>query len=136
MEGLVIDAIALEEMLRGPDGMVYRHLMEKAALVQDAAKAQIERNKREQEADTGKLKASIVKRNVIYDGDPTVSVGTDTIRYALWVHNGNGPPGGFIFPVKSKVLVFTSNGVKYFRPWVKTSKPNRYLVDNLVLAIT
>jgi hypothetical protein len=128
------DGAAVEELLRGPDGMVVRFLTERAALVQDAAKAQVGGHGRWPEKTTGHLANSIVKRYSLEGGSPSLLVGTDTVPYALWHHNGNGPPGDFITP-KGPVLVFkAASGQVIFAKKVRTALPNRYLVDNLPLA--
>ena len=78
----------------------------------------------------GKLAAGIVKR--MLPAESSVMIGCDTLRYALWVEVGNGPEGGRIFPVHSKVLRFTSGGQVFFRASVRTSKPTRYLLGRFL----
>jgi hypothetical protein len=108
--------------------------MERSSRVQDAAKAQIGGHGRWPDNSTGALARGVVKR--MNASESSVLIGVDTVRYALWHHQGNGPEGGMIFPAKAKVLRFTSGGQVFYRKSVRTSKPNRYLVDNLPLAIT
>ncbi len=125
--------VAIQDLFHSPDGMVMRFLWERSAKVQDAAKAQIGGHGRWPDNSTSALKRGIVKR--AFPGESMVMVGCDTVRYALWHHQGNGPEDGSITPKKSKLLVFTSGGTTFYRKSVRTSKPNRYLTDNLPLAI-
>ena len=126
--------VAIQDLFHSPDGMVMRFLMERSSRVQDAAKAQIGGHGRWPDNSTGALARGVVKR--MNASESSVLIGVDTVRYALWHHQGNGPEGGMIFPAKAKVLRFTSGGQVFYRKSVRTSKPNRYLVDNLPLAIT
>lgn len=78
---LVIDGAAIALMLRGPDGPIARHLIDKATIVQAGAKARAP-------VKTGKLRDSIVKRFV--EEFPTglgIRV-VATAKYAVYVHEG------------------------------------------------
>ena len=127
--------VAIQDLFHSPDGMVMRFLMERSSRVQDAARANIGgHGATGVDNSTGKLAAGIVKR--MLPAESSVMIGCDTLRYALWVEVGNGPEGGRIFPVHSKVLRFTSGGQVFFRTSVRTSKPTRYLTRALPLALT
>ena len=89
---LVVDGARMAELLRGPSGPVFRHLAERATVVQMAARAKAPRR-------TGCLQASIVKR---VEENPisgfAIRIVADTrpcspkrISYALFVEEGTKP---------------------------------------------
>jgi hypothetical protein len=124
-----MDGAAMAEMLRGPNGPVARDLIRRGDRVIEAARHQIGHD--------GPLAKSIVKR---FTSSPLglglliiAGIGLDP-GYAYWVHEGNGPPGGRIYPTSGKVLAFEINGETVFARSVKTSTPNRYLSDNIKAA--
>jgi hypothetical protein len=122
---LVLDGAEMHELLRGNDGPVVRHLIR----VGDAVKADARRNIKNR---SGALGKTLVKRQTV---GPTGAPGIMVIAgiglkkgYAVWVHEGNGPPGGRIFPKKAANLVFMGReGHLISVPSVKTSRPNPYL---------
>lgn len=134
-----VTGAAIQRLVTDRDGPVGRTLAIRGQLVQDAAKAQIEARTH----NSGLLKKSVVKRWATHGDDLAILVGVWTVPYALWVHDGNGPPGGRIFPTKSRVLRFqlrSGNAYASTKTWtyrrsVKTSRPNRYLSDNLRRAL-
>lgn len=134
MSPLVMSGVAVDELLRGVDGPVTRHCMERATVIQEAARLQITTREYPHGPPPGvmpgRLAASLVKR-ILPDGG--IWLGSE-LFYALWVHDGNGPQGGRIFPKRSNVLVFHLGSMLVFAKSVSTSRPNRYLLDNLHLA--
>lgn len=149
---VVINGAEVEAFMRRPDGPVSRLIAERGQRVQEAAKAQVIRgvpggfpSKR-----TNRLAPHIIKRWVDFgDGPLGLIVGTDVVYYARWVHDGNGPPGGTIWPnprmrpskvpgspdVPRMLRFEAADGTVYYRRSVKTSRANRFLTDNLHLAI-
>lgn len=97
---LVIDGAEVQRILRGPEGPVFKHISRLADRVIDGAHLELASHNR-----TGNLSRSIVKR-------PTTGaagVGMKVIAladYAYWVHEGNGPPGGRIYPTHHVYLRF------------------------------
>ena len=132
---LVIDGAVAAEMLRGPNGMVMRDLIDRATRVQLAARSQA----KGKGGGSGKLASDITKR-VAHEGvDPKIMVGAWNNPYALFVHEGTAQH--WIYPHNAKALYF-------FWPkanpagWVFAKKvhhpgtsPNPYLADQLHLAI-
>lgn len=105
----IVDSMAVDRIMRSPDGPVFQYLMERGTAVQTLAHAQVP-------VRTGELRGSIVKR---FTDDPdglSVLIGTDK-SYALFVHNGTDPHvivargGGmlrFFWPKAGKVVYFPS----------------------------
>ena len=131
----ITDGAAMQELLRGQGGPVFRDLQRRGDMLIGLAQDQILSRKRTYD-DEGRLEASIVKRF----GETSAGLTCTVIAgaglnpsYAFWVHEGNGPEGGRIYPTKPKgVLVFEGpDGSQIFARSVRTSKPNRYLADNL-----
>lgn len=127
-------------MLRGPTGPVTRHVIERATVVQMAAKAQAPRR-------TGCLQDSIVKRvedsplgvivRIVADTTPCSPTRTS---YAYWVHEGTEPHT--ISAKNGKVLAFfwhdgpDGPGTYFFREVHHPgTTANRFLTDNLALAV-
>lgn len=139
-----LDAAALDQLLRGPNGPVYRHLLTQADKVKDEAKRLVGVSKpdpvpRSNPHRPGTLRDRIVKRVAASSGrEPTVQVGAD-VPYALWHHEGI-PGGVIITPKRSKFLVFyweagpRGPGVYYARQVRQGAiEPNRFLVDALAV---
>lgn len=84
--------------------------------------------------DTGKLKSSFSYD--IYKGakGPSSEV-KNTAEHAYLHHEGNGSPGGRIYPKKASTLRFKYKGKIIYAQSVRTAKPNRYLTDNMRKAI-
>jgi hypothetical protein len=111
------------------NGIVGKDLSRRATLVQLAAKAQVG-------VRTGMLKRDITKNwtNGV-GGDLAIRVGS-TRRYAEWHHEGTRPH--VIRPKNAKVLRWTNKqGKSVFARVVHHpgTKPNRFLTDNLHLAV-
>lgn len=131
----VLDGAEVQHLLVGETGPVVRYLMARGLIVQEAAKRQVG-------VDTGDLRDSIVKRFAMEGGQPAVWVGVPTgsraSGYALLHHEGTAPHE--IWPKKpGGVLAFTPRGsdTVVFASMVHHpgTKPNRYLTDNLPLAV-
>lgn len=123
------DGAAIAELLRSPVGPVGIHLQERGTVVQMAAKSTVG-------VKSGRLQSSIVKRMTKEGTDIGIMVGCDTVPYALMHHNGTDPH--VIVPKTAKVLAFKSGGVTVFARKVNHpgTRPNRYLLDHIGLAIS
>lgn len=137
---LVIDGARMAAVLRGPAGPVTRHLIERATVVQMAAKTQAPRR-------TGCLQDSIVKRveetplgmivRIVADTTPCSPTRTS---YAYYVHEGT-PPHDIRARNASVLAFFWANGpdgpgTYFFREVHHPgTKANRFLTDNLPLAV-
>lgn len=130
---IVWDGAAMAELLRSPSGPVGRHLIERATIVQTAAKAQAPSR-------TGCLRGSIVKRAETLGDELAIRIVADTTpcspsrtSYALFVHEGTQPhdiPGAWGIPAPFGI------GGRFdgkFHPG--HPGPNRFLSDNLHLAV-
>ena len=118
---------ALERLLKSPRSPVGKDLKRRGRLVEAAAKKQAGRR-------TGALRASIHMRHFVDPRGQYVQVGSD-LNYALMHHDGTLPHK--ILPKNGTYLVFTSRGrlVKALSVNHPGTKPNRYLLDNLVKAL-
>lgn len=117
----------LDYLLKNPSGVVGRDLGKRGNRVLAAARAQVG-------VDTGKLKASI---NLSHERDVRgqfVKVGSK-LNYALMHHQGTRPH--IITPNRAQFLVFTKGARVVYAKSVRHpgTKPNRYLTDNLYLAL-
>lgn len=90
---LILDGAAVAEMLRSPAGPVGRHLMTRATLFQNAARAQLAPHRK-----SGCLEDTIVKRFEELGGELVIRVISDTSpcsptreSYSLMVHDGTEP---------------------------------------------
>lgn len=127
---LIIDGAKLAELLRSPSGPVGVYLIERATVVQQAAKQQAPRV-------TGCLEDSIVKRFEETPEGLAVRIVSDTTPcspsrtgYSLYVHEGTGPhniPGAFGIPAPFGV------GGRFGGMFHPGNRPNRFLADNLRL---
>lgn len=124
----------MARVLRSPSGPVARHMIERATIVQAAAKAQAPRR-------TGCLQDSIVKRIEAFGDEIAIRIVSDTTpcsptrtSYSLFVHEGTAPHD--IYPQNASVLAFEIHGQTVFAAHVHHpgTKPNRFLADNLHLA--
>jgi hypothetical protein len=138
---VVLNAVEVSKILRGPTGMVMRDLIKRAERVQLAAQRQIplghiHAGPTQYSKGVGNLRYSLRKRIVPggSSGSPTVLVGTD-VPYAIFVHQGTRPH--IIRPRTKKVLVFYIGSQKIVARTVHHpgTKPNRFLTDNLKYAI-
>jgi hypothetical protein len=129
---LVIDGAAMAQLLRSPSGPVGRHLIERATIVQAAAKARAPRR-------TGCLQDSIVKRAETLGEELSIRIQSDTTScspsrtsYSLFVHEGTGPhdiPGAFGIPAPFGI------GGKFDGKFHPGHGPNPFLRDSLHLAV-
>ena len=134
---VVADGVKIAEMLRGPSGPVFRHLIDRAQLVQTAAKTQI----KDKAYDTGCLYGSVVKRFEKTDmGDIAVRLVSDTTpcnprraSYSAYIHDGTPPhdiPRAFGYPLPFGI------GGRFggkFHPGI--THPVHFFTDNLHLAV-
>lgn len=132
---VVMNPIGAAELLRGPTGPVMRMLIERATLVQEAAKRQVRVGHVHGGMGRPSLRDTIVKR-IVAAIEPTVRVGSNS-PIALLHHEGTRPH--VIFPRTASALYFylPAAGGFVFAKSVNHpgTKPNRYLTDNLWLAI-
>jgi hypothetical protein len=135
----VIDNQVLADMLTGPNGMVVVYLIKRAVILQDAAKKQIRMGHVHAGGGYGNLRDSIVKRvsATPYPAMPEAQVGSSH-PIALMHHEGTRPHE--IRPRLAKVLRFPAAwapggfAVAMVVQHPGTA-PNRYLTDNLHLAV-
>ena len=142
---VVIDGQALAQLLRGPDGPVFRQLTKAGDVVKDGAmrRAPVWRpsagepdwsiRRRTSERRPGTLRDSIVKR--VVEGGPdgfAILVGSED-DVALFVHEGTEPHQ--ITPLRAPQLVFwwarirsTVRADSVFHPG---TRPQRFLTDSL-----
>lgn len=98
--GVKLDPVALAELLRGPEGPVFRHLSEVADRVRDEAKNLVG-------VRTGNLRDHIIKRVIQTEGSFSIEVGAD-VEYAMYHHEGSEA-------VEGKLMVFeTADGATVF----------------------
>lgn len=118
---------ALDNLLHSPTGEVGRDLSRRGRKVLLAARGQVG-------VDTGKLKASISMSHGRDVRGQFVMVGSK-LNHALMHHEGTRPH--IITPSRSQVMVFNKGGRVIYATQVRHpgTKPNRYLKDNLYLAI-
>jgi hypothetical protein len=130
---LITDGAAMAELLRSPTGPVGVKLIERATVVQLAAKRQAPR-------DSGCLEDTIVKRveedaesgfviRIVSDTTPCSPTRTS---YSLFVHEGTKPhniPNAFGWGEEFGV---GGNFDGFFHPG---TEPNKFLTDNLPLAV-
>ncbi len=126
---LIIDGLAVENMLHSPEGIVGRYMIGKSQVVQNAAIRQCPKR-------TGRLSESIVKR--FYDTPEGFTVVIAALQpYALYVHEGT--KAHVIRPTKAKALRwFDATGKPVFASFVNHpgTKANRFLTDNMYLFYT
>jgi hypothetical protein len=130
---IVYDGARMQALLRSPTGPVGLHLIERAEVVKQAARAKAPRR-------TGCLQESIVKRveedavtgfriRIVCD---TQSCSPTRTSYALWVHNGTQPH----VIEGNPTLSFMWHGERVFFSRVNHpgSKAQPFLADALKLA--
>lgn len=131
---LVTDGAALQKLLHGPGGPVFRHLTERATVVQIAARSKAPRR-------TGCLGDSIVKRvlfgtpegfeiRIVADTTPCSPTRTS---YAYWMETGTQPHMIYGNPT----LSFEWNGERVFFRAVSHpgTRAYRFMRDALPLAV-
>lgn len=117
----------LDYLLNNPAGPVGRDLGRRGRKVLVVARNQVG-------VDTGKLKASLRSTQGRDVRGQFVMVGSK-LNHALMHHEGTRPH--IITPTRSQVMVFNKGGRVIYTTRVNHpgTKPNRYLKDNLYLAI-
>ena len=117
----------LDFLLNNPAGNVGRDLAKRGRKVLDAARSQVG-------VDTGRLKASL-KSNQSRDARGQFVMVGSKLNHALMHHEGTRPH--IITPSRSQVMVFNKGGRVIYATQVRHpgTKPNRYLKDNLYLAL-
>ena len=133
---LIIDGVQMAEMMSGVNGLVMKHLMNRATVVQLAARTQA----RGSGKGTGRLASSIVKRPGHEGVNPMVMVGAWNCPYAVFVHEGTQPHD--IYPKTKKALSFfwpnNPNGAGqavFAHVHHPGTAPNAFLADQLHLAV-
>lgn len=143
---VIMDPEAVGAYIRQGNGPVMRDMSVRAERVQAAAKRQVrlghvgggERNANKRAVLRPNLRNTIVKRVVRgTDGNPSVLVGSAS-PIALLHHEGTRPH--IIRPRNARVLVFWSMRGGAHMVFAKQvnhpgTRPNRYLTDNLHLAL-
>lgn len=122
---VILNPVAIAELVRSPAGPVMRHIIVVGEKVKQVAILFAPKR-------TGNMSHHIVKRIVTSGDKPTVLVGVENVDYAYWVHEGTIPHD--IFPVNARVLAFPgSDGQMVFTQHVSHpgTKPNRFLVRAL-----
>lgn len=139
---VVMDPIKLAEVLKGPNGPVVRHVLERATRVTGYAREEAPRSaagpafpgRRGSKAkrQPGTLQRSIVKRVISEGGEVVVLVGTDD-PVGLFVHEGTVPH--VIRPRFARRLVFfwgkVGRVVRFKSVRHPGTKPNRFLLRAL-----
>jgi hypothetical protein len=117
----------LDYLLKNPLGPVGRSLSKRGLRVANAAKRQVG-------VDTGALRRSISTSHKRDVRGQFVKVGSP-LNYALMHHQGTKPH--IITPNRSQYLVFNKGSRVIYATSVRHpgTKPNRYLTDNLYLAL-
>ena len=117
----------LDYLLKNPLGPVGRSLSKRGLRVANAARRQVG-------VDTGALKRSISISHKRDARGQFVRVGSP-LSYALMHHEGTKPH--IITPHRSQYLVFTKEKRVIYATSVRHpgTEPNRYLTDNLYLAL-
>lgn len=138
---VILNPIAVNELLRGPTGPVFRRLIIDAETVKLEARRlcpvsvvpPVSIPYKKPKLPPGQLRDSIVKRIVELPGGPSVIVGSDK-PYAMYVHEGTQPHE--ILAKNSPFLVFYWRGAVQFRKMIPLhpgNKPNRFLTRALAV---
>jgi len=119
---------ALDYLLKNPAGPVGRDLSKRGNKVLAAARIQVG-------VKTEDLKKSLKVTHERSVRGQFVKVGSTTVKYALAHHEGTRPH--IITPKRAQVMVFESKGSVIYANRVEHpgTKANRYLSDNLYLAL-
>lgn len=140
---IIVDPAHVAELLRSPQGLIVRRLETGATRVQEAAKRQVRRGhvhagtQDVHQSSRPNLVDTIVKRHVPdpSTGGVMVRVGSDN-PIALLHHEGTRP---HVIVPRNKTFLrfFRPEGGVVFAKRVNHpgTKPNRYLTDNLHLAV-
>jgi hypothetical protein len=127
LENITFYKAQTDFLLNNPAGPVGRSLARRGVKVLAAAKGQVG-------VDTEKLKTSLKMTHERGARGQFVRVGSKR-KYALAHHQGSRPH--IITPRRSQVMVFTKGSQIIYATSVRHpgTKPNRYLTDNLYLAL-
>lgn len=135
---VVLNPVALAELLRGPNGPVVRRLIEDGEIVKQGARRRVGVSKpdpvprRGRQRRPGTLRDSIVKRVVTRGTEVVCQVGSED-PIALLHHEGTQPHP--IDPVKASHLVFhwdrVGRVVYLLHVNHPGTRPNRFLIDSL-----
>ena len=132
-----LDPTKLADFLRGPDGPVYRKMIQDGDRVKERAKELVgvsppDPVPRKKPRKPGNLRDHIVKRVVMKGANLTVVVGAD-VPYALWHHEGTVAHEIVAKPGKPLVFYWPKVGeiVRFMRVNHPGTKPNRFLVEAL-----
>lgn len=118
----------MDYLLKQPQGVVGRHLFRKAVMIREMARMQVG-------VRTGALSASISISQERSMTGQSVRIGS-TLSYAYMHHEGTRPH--MISGQNGGMLRYTRGGrVVYSRAVMHPgTRPNRYLSDNLIYALT
>lgn len=134
----VLQPLAVQKVLTGPQGPVAKDLLRRGIRVQTQAKRNLGGvGNLPKRVDTGLLRSSIAVQ-LRTGPDISVRIGTN-VYYALWIHEGTGiygPRHAPIFPKTARYLRFKPKGADHYiyRRSVKGIKPNPFLVEALSAA--
>jgi hypothetical protein len=128
---LQINQSAVRALFANPQGGVAQDLMRRGRTVAYFAR-------RYAPVDTGRLRASIEVKQVIYRGQVAVLVGTN-VNYAMFQHDGTGiygPRATPIVPINGQFLRFRPKGSSgyVFARSVRGTPPTFFLRRALVMA--
>lgn len=109
---VTLDTLRLDPRgLYGRGAPVYNALTKAGRKVTDQAK----RNLTEAgNVDTGRLRQSGTWRLEKVGTSKITAIVTFDTYYATWINNGNGRPGGYIYPRRARVLRFKPGGGQAF----------------------
>lgn len=134
---VILDPIAIRNLMHSPGGPVMRNMIVRGERVKQAAI-------KFAPVRTGNLRDHIVKRIVATPEGPGVLVGVENVPYAIWVHEGAKPH--IIVPRNAKMLAWPASdrtgsfdmqnfgpGSMIFARLVHHpgNKPNRFLIRAL-----
>jgi hypothetical protein len=127
---IILDHVALFELLRSPTGAVARDAKKRGDRVQELARLLAPKR-------TGRLAASIRVRLVPRLSGVAVEVGS-SLDYALYQHEGTGIYGPRHRPIRPTgrlgVLVFEHHGVRVYARQVSGARPTKFLEHALIAA--
>lgn len=123
---VLLNPVAIAEIMRSPTGPVMRHVIVVAERVKREAIHEAPKR-------TGNMSEHIVKRIARgKDGEPNVLVGVENVPYAYWVHEGSREHD--VYPVNASVLAWQgADGQTVFamHAHIPARPPNRFLVRAL-----
>jgi hypothetical protein len=127
LKNVKFNPVAMDYLLKQPEGPVGRSLSRRGTRILAAARRQVG-------TDTGRLKASLRMTHGRSIRGQFIMVGSQ-LDYALMHHQGTRPH--IITPTRSQVMVFANRGRVIYTTQVNHpgTRANRYLTDNLYLAL-